>query len=1000
MNRDGASKVWVRAVLLIGVLSAGFAPTDAAMPEMPFAPWGTVRVNGDPPPEDTTVEAYIDGQLVASMPGGIRGSWYSLVIPADDPDTPAKDGGVEGDTVVVRVAGTAVLQQLTWSAGDGSLADLSVGARTLAVSVVTPACVAADQVFTSISSAVSGANSGETIIVCPGAYTEYIDVDRGVEIRGSGIADTTVISTGGSPSSTVFDVNAPGVAISGFTIQDAAGGAGVAVWDDNAVVTGNVFRDSNIGVWLGGVSSGHTVTLNTFTGNGSAIRVSNASNVTIADNTIDGNTNGLDHDPVGGVGSSGVEFVSNLVQNNSGSGVHLNLASNWTMTGNDIRSNAYGVRITNGSTGLTIRHNNILDNAYNMSSDSTVTVSALHNWWGSTYCALIDSKLYDDEEGQNEILFDPVLDDVSPIGVPVSCRSTPRLVVQVPPACVDGVVDQYPTIQEAVNASVPGDTIVVCPGLYEETVDIYEDLSIESHAGPETTTLRACGFKVGDACTGRGHAINIGAASVEVRGLTITGARGITGDPPFAGIKFEDASGGVVSQNIILDNDTGVVMGGSSAGNVVYDNIFDLNGVEAVDPGGNAWSIAKTAGLNIVDGPFLGGNWWQGYIGGDADGDGLGDVGLPYTAGGNIQGGGDYHPLIDPTAPPPPDDDPDFDGHRDHEDNCPDHYNPDQANTDASGATFSDDFEGGVFSGWSFAYSSDGLQSGSNAAGSWSSTVYDSPLSFSWVARLVADSYSHGAPWNVHAAIDTTVPAGAASASWDMCIHDIQGSGGVGVSYFNFTVIDAEDTGGSPDAITYAFSTTGDTGGDILVVVAPATCMGYQADFAQDFLAKYGYPLPGEVIIRFQSFADYAEGGSGRRITDVEIDNVTIIGATGDPLGDACDCEPLDGSLWAVPGEVGGLVIAGDKGTLSWDVAPDPGATVAHYDPLASESATDFEVSTDCILFDDPNTTATDFTQPDPGELWYYLVRAINDCGPGPLGWSSNGDERIGRSCP
>jgi hypothetical protein len=50
--------------------------------------------------------------------------------------------------------------------------------------------------------------------------------------------------------------------------------------------------------------------------------------------------------------------------------------------------------------------------------------------------------------------------------------------------------------------------------------------------------------------------------------------------------------------------------------------------------------------MNIVDGPYLGGNYWSDYDGTDLDGDMLGDTQLPYNCSGRIQNGGDYHPLI------------------------------------------------------------------------------------------------------------------------------------------------------------------------------------------------------------------------------------------------------------------------------------------------------------------------------------------------------------------
>ncbi len=83
--------------------------------------------------------------------------------------------------------------------------------------------------------------------------------------------------------------------------------------------------------------------------------------------------------------------------------------------------------------------------------------------------------------------------------------------------------------------------------------------------------------------------------------------------------------------------------------NLIYDNFFSAR-LDGVSPGqddgsSNRWCIAKTAGPNIVGGPYLGGNYWGRYAGADADGDGLGDT--PMTVYG-AAAAEDQLPLIGP----------------------------------------------------------------------------------------------------------------------------------------------------------------------------------------------------------------------------------------------------------------------------------------------------------------------------------------------------------------
>lgn len=83
----------------------------------------------------------------------------------------------------------------------------------------------------------------------------------------------------------------------------------------------------------------------------------------------------------------------------------------------------------------------------------------------------------------------------------------------------------------------------------------------------------------------------------------------------------------------------------SSNNNTISNNYFN-NTINAFDYGNNIWNITKTAGTNIINGPYLGGNYWHDYSGMDTiGGDGLGDTEVPYNSSGKIRNGGDYLPL-------------------------------------------------------------------------------------------------------------------------------------------------------------------------------------------------------------------------------------------------------------------------------------------------------------------------------------------------------------------
>lgn len=129
----------------------------------------------------------------------------------------------------------------------------------------------------------------------------------------------------------------------------------------------------------------------------------------------------------------------------------------------------------------------------------------------------------------------------------------------------------------------------------------------------------------------------------------------------------------------------------------------------------------------------------------------------------------------------------------------------------------------------------------------------------------------------------------------------------------------------------------------------------------------------------------------------------------GDPLGDACDCDPGNGDAWQAPGEVPDLRVFYDSATgwteLTWSPPAEPGATSVAYDTLRSDVPSDFDAAALCLESDDGvDLSSEDWAgNPPAGAVVYYVVRAENVCpldGTGPVGWDSRHKPRTARACP
>ena len=135
---------------------------------------------------------------------------------------------------------------------------------------------------------------------------------------------------------------------------------------------------------------------------------------------------------------------------------------------------------------------------------------------------------------------------------------------QVMAASTITVPDDYPTIQEAVLASAPGDTISVLSGTYHESIIIDKQVSLIGE-GKETTIITGSGI---------GDVVHISSDNVKVSGFRVKGS-GTSYLGPFtggdAGITLEGVTECTISNNNVVENTLGIFLNASS------DNVLERN---------------------------------------------------------------------------------------------------------------------------------------------------------------------------------------------------------------------------------------------------------------------------------------------------------------------------------------------------------------------------------------------------------------------------------------
>jgi len=505
--------------------------------------------------------------------------------------------------------------------------------------------------YDTIQEAIDAASDGDTILVAAGLYEVNVEIDKSLTLKGAqaGVdartrsGPETIIEPDEGTGIRIITATDRVVVVDGLTVRNAEHGIATpepTMADDITIRNVRVLNPSEFGISptftttttveycyvegaIQAINAGALVpfepTVATFRNN-EIVNSQFGFTGYLKDSLIEGN---LVRDfATEGVGIGG-QLINTEIRNNTITGYvegaaltfeeHYgrDLSENVKVEGNTFTGNDLGIYVfatQTELTGITFNFNNIAGNSrYGIWNQGGETLDATKNWWGHA-SGPGGRGPGDGDDISTKVLYSPWL------GAELGTEP------------MTWGVDPTSSIQDAIDAAVLGDTIIVKAGDYWEDLNIDKSLTLQSAGGAEVTTITGsvsieldaetvflggedAGFTA-DADEGD-FAISLSIANeseVSIRHNVLAGAvDGITtrsGLLDNSTVTFED--------NYIHENDYGIYLESVTGGSTVLINSNRL-------AGNDDYGLYVEDSVVIVDATY---NWWgdaSGPSGGVAD---------------------------------------------------------------------------------------------------------------------------------------------------------------------------------------------------------------------------------------------------------------------------------------------------------------------------------------------------------------------------------------------
>lgn len=468
-----------------------------------------------------------------------------------------------------------------------------------------------DADYDSIQKAVSAAPPSSTILVYPGTYVENVAVTvEGLKIYSRSIDPEEVTVQALNPEDNIFHVSANNVTICGLTVKGTGGESGetAGVYIDSVYgcrICNNTVLNNKNGILLSS-SDGNILRSNNVTGNTFDIFLLSSSNNTLIKNTLIKNTSIKNSTEINRSSAKYLNssdnnlFINNTAYNansSSGAAIYLSDSGSNILQDNEIRANFYGILMEDSENNTITRNNlrestdcgvllsdsngnRLYDNYFNNMIDVKLERSGNNTWnisrtretnfmggpyVGGNFWAKPDGSGFSETTGDSNI--DGISDsayDIKNTGaidaLPLARAPGPVLLME------NGFpVADFLSIQAAVDSAVPGSTILVYPGTYEENILLnVENISLVSEAmNPWSTIIRASNMTE--------PVIKVTSKGVAISGFYISGPHSIWKEA--AGIHLYNTSENTIDSNMVSEYLYGVYLVSSDRNNIINNTI-------------------------------------------------------------------------------------------------------------------------------------------------------------------------------------------------------------------------------------------------------------------------------------------------------------------------------------------------------------------------------------------------------------------------------------------